>query len=102
MTLGATKMDDGGVRIYVHDQGGGIPPSRLNQLFDKFVQLHPGSTNQGRGTGLGLPITKALVEQHGGAIHVRSDRESGTTFEIVLAGDGTSFAQVSASPATDA
>jgi signal transduction histidine kinase len=67
-------------------------------IFEEFSQLEPGSTNQGKGTGLGLAITKALVEEHGGSIHVQSSRGAGTTFEIRLGGDGSSFAQVSPSP----
>lgn len=102
VALAAVSRPDGGVAISVHDAGGGIPPERLPGLFEKFTQLHPGSTNQGRGTGLGLTITKALVEQHGAAIAVASSPETGTTFTIHLAGDGTSFAQVTSSPVADA
>ena len=94
VTFGARPMPDGGVAMTVHDSGDGIPPERLNRLFVKFSQLEAGSTNQGKGTGLGLSITKALVEEHGGTIHVVSSRESGTTFEIRLGGDGTAFAQL--------
>ena len=101
VTLAAVTRQDGGVAISVHDAGGGIPPDRLPGLFEKFTQLHPGSTNQGRGTGLGLSITKALVEQHGGSIEVASARETGTTFTVILAGDGTSFSQVTPSPPAD-
>ena len=102
VTLAARTMPDGGVAMTVHDEGGGIPPDRIERLFEKFSQLNPGSSNQGRGTGLGLSITKAIVQEHGASISVTSDRSSGTTFEILLTGDGTSFAQVSASPAADA
>jgi signal transduction histidine kinase len=102
VTFAARRMADGGVSMRVHDQGGGIPPDRLGTLFEKFTQLHPGSTNQGKGTGLGLAITRALVEVHGRSIHVASGRDSGTTFEIRLGGDGTSFAKVNPSSRSDA
>ena len=92
VTFGARPMADGGVAMTVHDSGDGIPPERLHLLFQKFSQLQGGSTNQGKGTGLGLSITKALVEEHGGTVHVSSSRGEGTTFEIRLGGDGTSFA----------
>jgi len=91
VVFAARRMPDGGVSMVVQDRGSGIPPERLHRLFEKFVQLEPGSTNQGKGTGLGLAITKAIVEEHGGTIHVSSSREEGTTFEIRLYGDGTSF-----------
>ena len=96
VTLAARRMADGGVSMAIHDDGSGIPPERLHRLFEKFSQLQPGSSNQGKGTGLGLAITKALVEEHGGTIHVSSDPGMGTTFEIRLAGDGTSFAAAAA------
>jgi len=94
VTFSARPLPDGGVAMAVHDSGDGIPPERLNRLFQKFSQLEAGATNQGKGTGLGLSITKALVEEHGGTVHVVSSREAGTTFEIRLGGDGTPFARV--------
>ena len=99
VTFAARRMADGGVSMQVHDEGGGIPPERLNRLFEKSTQVHPASIHQGKDTGLSL--TKALVEEHGGTIHVSSGPDTGTTFEIRLGGDGTSFAKVSASPRSD-
>ncbi|HMF99467.1 MAG TPA: HAMP domain-containing sensor histidine kinase [Vicinamibacterales bacterium] len=84
VTFGARPMADGGVAMTVHDSGQGIPPARLHQLFQKFSQLEGGTKNQGRGTGLGVSIAKALVEEHGGTTEVVSNREGGTTFEIRL------------------
>jgi signal transduction histidine kinase len=66
------------IRIGIADTGGGISKEVLGRLFEPFFTTKP------RGTGLGLPITKRLIEQHGGSIIVRSDSGTGTTFEISL------------------
>jgi PAS domain S-box-containing protein len=66
------------IRIGIADTGGGIGKEVLDRLFEPFFTTKP------RGTGLGLPITKRLIEQHGGSISVRSAPETGTTFEISL------------------
>jgi signal transduction histidine kinase len=100
VTFGARSMADGGVAMTVHDAGDGIPPERLHRLFQKSSQPEPGSTNPEKGPGLSM--TRALVEDHGGSVHVVSTRELGTTFEIRLGGDGTSFAKVTASSQSDA
>ncbi|HTR45007.1 MAG TPA: ATP-binding protein [Thermodesulfovibrionales bacterium] len=68
---------DGLIRISIADTGSGIGKDILDKLFEPFFTTKP------RGTGLGLPITKRLIEQHGGSISVRSS-EVGTTFEISL------------------
>jgi len=66
------------IRISIADTGGGIGKDVQERLFEPFFTTKP------RGTGLGLPITKRLIEQHGGSISVSSDSGSGTTFEIAL------------------
>jgi len=67
------------VRFTVHNQGPGIPESYRGIIFNKFTQVDASDSRQRGGTGLGLAITKAIVEQHGGAIDYRCDQE-GTTF----------------------
>ena len=96
VTVGGRRLPDGGVSMTVHDCGEGISPERMPRLFQKFSQLEAGTVGQQKGTGLGLSITKALVEEHGGTIHVFSSPETGTTFEIRLGGDGVVFSQMSA------
>ena len=71
--------------IHVADTGVGIPPAMMARLFDRFFQVEsPQSRTQG-GLGLGLAITRQLIELHGGAIDVQSrDPEPGTVFTIRL------------------
>jgi two-component system NtrC family sensor kinase len=70
---------DGRVRIAVHDTGCGMSTETQSKLFTVFF-----STKGARGTGLGLPVTKKIVEEHGGALEVTSTEGSGTTFTISL------------------
>jgi NtrC-family two-component system sensor histidine kinase KinB len=69
------------VAVSVSDTGSGIPSGYLARIFDKFVQV-PGA--QAGGAGLGLAISKSLVEAHGGRISVRSEMGRGTTFTFTL------------------
>ncbi|MBM4018830.1 MAG: GAF domain-containing sensor histidine kinase [Planctomycetes bacterium] len=70
---------DGRFAIRVRDNGCGIDPAAQGKIFAPFF-----STKGNKGTGLGLPVTKKIVEEHGGAIQVRSARGEGTEFTIVL------------------
>lgn len=69
------------VAVSVSDSGSGIPSEYLTRIFDKFVQV-PGA--QAGGAGLGLAISKSLVEAHGGQISVQSEVGRGTTFTFTL------------------
>jgi two-component system, sensor histidine kinase and response regulator len=68
----------------VKDQGIGIPEDQLPLLFQKFRQLNAGYQRQYRGTGLGLALTKQLVELHGGWIDVESTIGVGSVFTVRL------------------
>jgi signal transduction histidine kinase len=68
------------VRVSVMDQGPGIPPNQLERIFDRFYQLE-GSK---KGSGLGLTICRALIEQHGGRIWVESELGKGSQFHFEL------------------
>jgi len=71
-------------RFSVIDHGPGIPKEEMHKLFGKFQQISQGNSRDKEGTGLGLSITKAIVEQHGGDIHVESEVGKGTTFWFEL------------------
>ena len=74
------------VRVGVRDYGEGIAPPDLPKLFRKFSQIDSGSTRKVGGTGLGLVISKGIVEQHGGTIWVESTHGEGSTFFFTLPG----------------
>jgi signal transduction histidine kinase len=71
--------------ITVRDTGAGIPAADLDHIFDRFARADPGrSRRTAGGFGLGLSIVKAIVDAHGGEVHVTSAVGVGTTFEILL------------------
>jgi predicted transcriptional regulator/two-component sensor histidine kinase len=72
------------VAIWVTDQGPGIPAAELDGLFKEFSVLSSRPTKGEKSTGLGLAITKRLVEAHGGRITVESTPGLGTTFTVYL------------------
>jgi signal transduction histidine kinase/CheY-like chemotaxis protein len=68
----------------VTDTGPGIPENRLNNLFEEFAQLRPDSQTSMEGAGLGLCITKKIVEMMGGRIEVNSQEDIGSCFNVIL------------------
>lgn len=76
--------EDGQVRISVSDTGVGIAPEDVKRLFDKYEQARSRATRGEKGTGLGLYITKQLVELHGGEIRVESEPGKGSTFSFTI------------------
>ena len=72
------------VRVTVADTGVGIPPEDLARLFDKYEQARSRATRSEKGTGLGLYITRQLVELHGGEISVQSEVGKGSTFSFTI------------------
>jgi len=69
------------VAVSVSDTGSGIPKEYLPRIFDKFVQVPGAATG---GAGLGLAISRLIVEAHGGQISVQSDPSKGSTFTFTL------------------
>jgi PAS domain S-box-containing protein len=76
---------DSHIEFSVSDNGAGIPRSFLPYVFDQFSQKDSSTTRTHGGLGLGLAITKQLVELHGGKVHAQSPGEThGSTFTVVL------------------
>jgi signal transduction histidine kinase len=75
--------DDDDVIFAVQDTGPGIPQADQALVFEAFKQTETG-LRQGGGTGLGMPISKNLVEAHGGRIWLESTAGAGTTFYVAL------------------
>jgi PAS domain S-box-containing protein len=77
------KVEDN-IRLTVSDNGPGIAKEEQSKLFCKFQQLDSSDSRPQGGTGLGLAITKAIAEQHGGAIGLESELGKGSSFWIEL------------------
>ncbi|HEY0077379.1 MAG TPA: ATP-binding protein [Pyrinomonadaceae bacterium] len=80
----AAQIGDRMARISVADTGVGIQPEDLERLFDKYEQARSRATRSEKGTGLGLYITRQLVELHGGEISVTSEVGKGSTFSFTI------------------
>ncbi|MGH1463781.1 MAG: ATP-binding protein [Cognatishimia sp.] len=74
----------GFLRFDVTDTGSGIPEDRLEEVFDKFTQLDSSSRRKAGGTGLGMAISKRIVEMQGGEISVKSKVGVGSTFSFTV------------------
>jgi signal transduction histidine kinase len=76
------------VRIAVADSGCGISPEYMERIFEPFF-----TTKKDTGTGLGLWVSRELIEKHGGSLNIRSSvagRRSGTVFSLFLPSSATS------------
>jgi signal transduction histidine kinase len=72
------------IHITVEDTGIGIPPEYHQSIFEEFRQVDETAARKRIGTGLGLPITKHLIERHGGAVTIKSTVGEGSQFTISL------------------
>jgi anti-sigma regulatory factor (Ser/Thr protein kinase) len=83
VTVGA-KPAGGTIRIFVTDHGAGIPPGAKEKVFGRFTQLDSSDQRRTGGTGLGMNISREIVEAMGGTIDYESELGVGTTFFVDL------------------
>jgi len=84
VTLEIRGAEDGGWTLTVSDSGVGIASDDIDRAFQPFEQLGYFLVKKQQGTGLGLPLTKKLVEAHGGTIRLESQVGKGTTITVSL------------------
>lgn len=82
--IGVSEKKDGFAVVFVEDTGVGIPKENLQDIFKKFYQVDSSATREAQGTGLGLFISKTIVEMMGGKIWAESKLGQGTTFYFSL------------------
>jgi two-component system sensor histidine kinase VicK len=80
----ASSVRSGELHISVEDRGPGIPKEELPRIFERFYRLDKTRSRQLGGTGLGLPITKTIIEAHGGRIEAISRLGEGTKISLCL------------------
>ncbi len=83
VTLAAERRDNE-VMFTVRDDGRGIPTDKLEAVFERFSQIDASDSREKGGTGLGLPICRMIVQQHGGCIWAESKPGQGATFFFTL------------------
>ena len=80
-----SNSDDNEIVITVSDQGVGIPADRLQEAMEPFGQIHdPAQSSAYQGTGLGLPLAKAMSEIHGGDLRLESKENEGTVVTVLF------------------
>jgi signal transduction histidine kinase len=78
LTIGSQQHDERQILISVADTGVGVQPEQAEQIFDAFFSTKP------RGTGMGLPISRSIIESHGGRLWATPNSGAGTTFQFTL------------------
>lgn len=84
VTVGAQLNGSSEIRISVRDEGIGIPAEHLSHVFDKFFQVGERLSTDIHGTGIGLAISKEIVQMHGGTIWAESEHGKGAVFTFTL------------------
>ena len=80
--ISVKRLNDKSVAVSISDNGIGIEEKKLHKIFDKFYQCE--ESHKKSGSGLGLSISKRIVELLNGTIECKSKKDSGTTFEVTL------------------
>ncbi|MEU0836015.1 sensor histidine kinase [Streptomyces sp. NPDC005969] len=70
--------------ITVSNTGPHVPPDRVGELFEPFRRLHRDRTGSPEGAGLGLSISAAIINAHGGAVHTTANQDGGLTITVEL------------------
>jgi signal transduction histidine kinase len=78
LTLKSQLRDDGQIQISLNDTGPGLPPGKADQIFEAFFTTKP------QGSGMGLAISKSIVESHGGRIWANGNDGRGATLHVTL------------------
>ena len=81
-TLKVSTHNGDGVRVVVHDTGGGIAQEHIQRIYDPFFTTKNGGREGRKGTGLGLSVTYGIIQEHAGKIQVESQVGEGTTFYL--------------------
>ena len=81
------QKSDGNIEIMVQDEGGKINAEECDVIFDRFYKTDKAREHKSGGAGLGLAITKAIIEKHNGTISVKSNPTDGTVFTVTFPGN---------------
>ncbi len=84
ITVIVEDVNNGSVTTRIRDTGVGIPRDEVEKIFDRFYQIQRPLAEKSRGAGLGLAISKSLIEMHGGTITVESREGAGSEFTFTL------------------
>jgi two-component system phosphate regulon sensor histidine kinase PhoR len=80
----STRDTAEGLMFCIEDNGIGISKANQKKIFDKLYRVPAGNVHNYKGFGLGLSYVKSIVEKHGGKVHLESELEKGTKFEVFL------------------
>jgi C4-dicarboxylate-specific signal transduction histidine kinase len=78
LTIRSQQAEDGQLLVSVSDTGAGLPPEQAEQIFNPFFTTKP------QGTGMGLPISRSIMESHGGRLWAANNSSRGATFHLTL------------------